>query len=89
MAEQGNEKTLAHEVVGNVWVSTVRLSVDHGFGGEPLWYETMVFDCDADGTVTNWLERDCERYATADEALAGHAVMVAKWRDNPEDRPDA
>jgi hypothetical protein len=30
-----------------IWVSTVFLGVDHGYGDVPLWFETMVFkeDC--------------------------------------------
>jgi hypothetical protein len=62
-----------------VWVSTVKLGVDHGFGGTPKWYETMVFKCHPDGRVESWSELDCERYETAEEAVAGHAAMVEKW----------
>ena len=61
---------------GGVWVSTVWLGLDHGFGesARPLIFETMVFP-----STYNLLEVDCRRYATEDEARAGHAEMVTKW----------
>jgi len=51
----------------NIDVSTVFLELDHGFGGTPLWYETMCFpekgsiNCDGFG-----------RYTTQEEAEKGH-----------------
>lgn len=54
-------------------VSTVWLGLNYGFGGTPLYFETMVFPPDSMGAL------DCERYATEAEARAGHAAMVAKW----------
>lgn len=60
------------------WVSTVWLGLDHGAGcGPPLIFETMVFAPSRDGELRESL--DCDRYATAAEAKAGHAEMVAKW----------
>src|SRR3990172_11732027 len=58
------------------WISTVLLGLDHRFTmeGPPVIFETMVFP-DAE----NLRERDCERYATQEEAIAGHATMVQKW----------
>ena len=65
----------------SIRVSTVFLGLDHGFGsGPPLIFETMTFPDD------DLLEEDCERYATEDQAHAGHAAMVAKvaaTMDNP------
>jgi hypothetical protein len=61
------------ESFGDGWrISTVCLGLNHGFGGEPLWYETMLFLSDGG-------ERDneCRRYATREEAQAGHDEMVA------------
>lgn len=55
-------------------VSTVWLGLDHGFGGRPLWFETMVFAKRGDGC-----ELDCDRYETEDEAREGHRRMVEKW----------
>lgn len=58
------------------WISTVWLGIDHSFGsGPPLIFETMVFPSRA-----NMNDLDCDRYSTEDQALAGHAAMVEKWR---------
>lgn len=59
------------EVRPGVMVSTVFLGIDHSFGtGKPLLFETMVFsDYGGDNEV---------RYATWDEAVAGHVAIVAK-----------
>lgn len=55
-------------------VSTVWLGVDHSFGdeGPPLIFETMVFGDDVK-------DLDGNRYATWNEAVAGHA----NWRSQP------
>lgn len=59
-------------------VSTVWLGLDHSFGnGPPLIFETMVFG----GRYPRDL--DGERYATRDEALSGHARIVARWYSLP------
>lgn len=56
--------------VPRVAVSTVFLGLDHRFFGEgpPILYETMIFGGPNDG--------EQRRYATRDEALAGHKRMV-------------
>lgn len=56
-------------------ISTIFLGINHNFGeeGPPLLFETMVFK------RGSWSEEDCARYATQEEAEAGHAAMVAKW----------
>lgn len=53
-------------------VSTVFLGVDHDFSmnGPPILFETMVFGGEFD--------QEQERYATWDEAVVGHAAIVAK-----------
>lgn len=77
--EFGSERTVLVTQLPHVIVSTVRLGIDHGYGGVPLWYETMVFA--HDGTdITNWNELDSERYTTESEARAGHAEVVTRWR---------
>lgn len=60
-----------HEHNG-VMVSTVFLSLDHGFNdtGPPALFETMVF---VDGE-----DRGCERYCTWDEAIMGHLAMCVR-----------
>lgn len=55
-------------------VSTVFLALDHNFfgvaGGQPILFETMVFGGPLNGEQV--------RYATWDEAVAGHAEMLAR-----------
>jgi len=63
-----------------VRVSTVFLGLDHSFrdtggGGPPVLFETLVF---AD-SHPEWDGRT-ERYATWNEALAGHRAVVAEIR---------
>jgi len=63
-------------------VSTFDLPFDHSFGGgAPQLFETMVFASDGE-EVTDWMDLDCARYATEDEALDGHTKMVEKWRSS-------
>ena len=44
-------------------------------------YETMVFPCDSEGKITDWLELDVGTHSTIDEATAGHLEMVQKFSD--------
>jgi len=53
-----------------VRVSTVFLGIDHGFGGKPMWFETMVFG--------GKLNQEQDRYETWDKAVAGHKAMVKR-----------
>lgn len=61
-------------VHNEIRISTVFLGIDHSFGvgGRPILFETMAFGGVMDGK--------CERYATEEEARAGHADMVAEVR---------
>ena len=81
-----NSNIIARTVVGTApnpkyVVSTVRLAgadrMPDIYGGRI--FETMVFACDADGAVTDWLELDCQRYETEDGARLGHAWHVQTW----------
>jgi hypothetical protein len=60
---------------GDRCVSTVRLTIDHGFDGVPKWYETMVFPA-KDGKIIDYGDLFCERYTTEEEATAGHQAVV-------------
>lgn len=53
--------------VGDAWVSTVFLGIDHNWGasGDPLLFETMVFLADDD-------YGEMDRYRSWAEAAAGH-----------------
>lgn len=64
--------------VGVYFVSTVWLGLDHGMYGVMSIFETMVFDHSSDDEGKHFDDLDCERYATEDEALEGHARMVEK-----------
>jgi hypothetical protein len=56
---------VAEDTVGDYWVSTVFLGLDHSWGrGDPVLFETMVF---VEGESA-----DMKRYCTWAEAMAGH-----------------
>lgn len=57
---------------GTVVVSTVFLSINHGYSGRPMLFETLVRGGDNDEYT--------RRYATWDEAEAGHAAIVKALR---------
>ena len=66
---QDEERIVAQVEIGDVFVSTVFLGLDHNFGTGPPWlFETMVFGGDFDQYQY--------RYSTWAEAEAGHAVAV-------------
>ena len=60
-----------------ILVSTVWLGVDHGWGftERPIIFETLVF-----GPDHFPLTDEMQRYATEDEARAGHADLLARVR---------
>lgn len=65
-----SDRRVALTQLGEATVSTVFLGLNHAFGGgRPLWFETMVFGGEHD--------QDMDRYATLEEAMAGHERMVA------------
>ena len=66
--------------VGDCEVSTVFLFLDHGYNDPmPILWETLVL-----GAPTGHpLDQECERYATWDEARAGHDAMVQRVKDCP------
>lgn len=64
------------ETVGNAWVSTVLLMIDHQYGeGPPLIFETMVFDAESHEPLETM-----KRYSTYGQALMGHQQIVAAMR---------
>jgi hypothetical protein len=62
----GDERHIGDTDVGNVRISTVWLGIDYRF--PPLIFETMIFGGD--------LNEYQERYATEQEARAGHERAV-------------
>lgn len=74
----GSKRFLKQETIGDYWVSTVFLGLDYSFDYSdnhvPILWETMV---KKDG---KWLDY-CNRYATKEEALAGHEKVVQMLKD--------
>jgi hypothetical protein len=61
--------------VDHVTVSTVFLGVSHGFrNAAPIVFETMCFAKGGDAV------EGFDRYATWEDAEAGHAAIVETWR---------
>lgn len=74
------EHIIAQDRVGPFFVSTVHLVLDHSLGGNlPLLFETAVFDETTHDRLTDMVE--CDRTPTEAAALATHAQVVAKIRD--------
>jgi hypothetical protein len=70
--------------VGEDWVSTTFLGIDHGWveDAPPVVFETMIFIGGEDS-------EDCFRYSTWEEALSGHEHVVA-WLQagRPTEEPE-
>lgn len=75
-------KILQQDHVGDLWISTVWLGLDHKWGGAgpPLIFETMVFGQD-------WADLESDRYPTEAAARAGHAEIVKRLAGDREIRP--
>jgi len=69
---------VGYEEVSGFIVSTVFMGIDHSFFGQgkPIWFETMVFRQMDNKRMLGRLI-DQWRYATLEEARAGHAEAVA------------
>lgn len=77
---------IAATTVGQWWISTVWLGMDHGFRllreGEPVVpviFETMVFWHGPEGGEPDQ-DRFQDRYCTEKEARRGHAAVVRRYR---------
>jgi hypothetical protein len=66
------------EVFPGISVSTVFLSLDHGFNGVPALFETMVFG----GPMDKW----CDRTSTRIQAVALHDQTVMRVREAGDQR---
>jgi hypothetical protein len=78
-AHPGPKRAVAQETLPDGrWLSTVFLGFDHNYGreGPPLLFETMLFKSEED-----LQEEYCERYATWDEAAAGHRAVLRRLRE--------
>lgn len=75
-----DEKIVRQEYVGEKFISTVFLGIDHYYGDlkehPPVVFETMIFDeSDED---RGRLDIYCDRYTSYEDALKGHEKAV-KW----------
>lgn len=65
--------TIKHRIrsrtIGNLWISTVFLGLDHGYNGKPILFETMIFK---DGEQYG----NCDRCSTHREALNQHQAAI-------------
>ncbi len=77
-AEHWEDNRVDETTVGNWWISTVYLGLNHQWDplGPPLIFETMIFPVTDDGTPS-MSERWMDRYSTEEQAVAGHASVVA------------
>lgn len=65
-----NRKVVVTEIDENCYLSTVFLSLDHGYlSDRPILYESLWFGGPHDG--------EQRRYSTREEALEGHKEMLA------------
>lgn len=81
LSRADNSFRVAETMVGDLWVSTVFLGLDHRFVGDgpPIVFETMVFSGE------HGYDENMARYCTYDEALDGHNTLVASLRMLHED----
>lgn len=70
--EDTNYRVLARTLCADYTeVSTIWLGLNHGIGSAPELFETMT-------ALKGETWDDCRRYRTQEEALAGHALAVAR-----------
>lgn len=75
-------KRVAEDTVGEWWVSTVWLGIDHGYGDIPVIFETMVFPMSENASTADFsTDQHCERYTTEADAIRGHAETVTALRN--------
>lgn len=66
-------RVVRQDMVGNVFVSTVFLGLDHGWReGPPVLFETMIFGGPR--------AQETHRYCTWDEAEAGHKRILEELK---------
>lgn len=70
------ERRILLTYVGEAWVSTVFLPVDHSSSDTPVLFETMIF-----AKELTELNETMTRYCTKEQAERGHKIMVEKVRE--------
>jgi len=64
-----DRKTVKQQHIGDVYISTVFLGLNHGYNGKkPILWETMIFGGKHDQYQV--------RYASYDDAVKGHEIAV-------------
>jgi hypothetical protein len=87
-ARRNDVTRIAADTVGNWWVSTVFLSLDHQyFDGPPILFETMVFEHHDDPEMHGHCE-SMYRYSTIEEAEVWHKAIVESLRRHETDAVD-
>lgn len=69
---KGGRQVARNEIEPNILVSTVFLGMDHGWGDEQLWFETMIFWPGSPLDEEQW------RYPTVGAAYTGHFLAIQK-----------
>jgi len=73
--EDGKNRQVAFDIIGEAQISTVFLGLDHNFGeGEPLLFETMIFGGKRDQEQWRW--------HTWKEAKEGHQKIVEEFKNS-------
>ena len=73
---KSNYFRVAEDTIGNLWISTVWLGINHEFRENlpPIIFETMIFKAEGkDRTKTEVYQM---RYSDEQEAFAGHLIAV-------------
>jgi hypothetical protein len=80
---ENTNRIVSQDRIGDVFISTVFLGVDHNFyGGDPLLFETMVFDEGDKVELFNGIKTPdsideyTQRYSTWDQAEEGHKQIM-------------
>ena len=58
----------------------IHVYIDTAYTFDAGW-ETMVFECDENGMVSDWLDLDVKHYGCEEMAGLGHSGMVEKWEN--------
>jgi len=82
---KGGGHVIRQDTIGWFWISTVFLTVDHGFFGESMHFESMVFDRRerkrfGNDQISHGQELNQVRYHNHGLAQAGHCTLLKTYR---------
>lgn len=72
-------KSVGYDHIGDFLISTAWLGANHNFSdhGKHLIFETMIFESGNSSETSSWqFDNYQTRYATEEEAVAGHAEAI-------------